>query len=112
VFPVERGPNGEWGLVQVDRQEVVLATGTSLHQNYPNPFNAETSLSYHVAEAGNIALKVYDLTGRMVETLVEGYQEAGEHIVIWDASEVSSGVYFYKLTCGDYSATKKMNLLR
>ncbi|MFQ5870433.1 MAG: T9SS type A sorting domain-containing protein, partial [Candidatus Zixiibacteriota bacterium] len=79
---------------------------------YPNPFNAVTNISYSLAEAGNVSLKVYDISGRLVETLVNGPREAGEHIVTWDASKVSSGVYFYKLSAGDYTLTKKMNLLR
>lgn len=110
--PWRDGDNTEWELVQTDRPEVALPTSTSLHQNYPNPFNAETNISYNLAEAGDVTLKVYDITGRLVETLIERYQETGEHIVTWDASNISSGVYFYKLTCGDYTATKKTDLLR
>ena len=57
-------------------------------------------------------LSVYDISGRLVETLLDGYQEAGERIVTWNASDFSSGVYFYKVTTSDYTATKMMNLLR
>jgi hypothetical protein len=102
----------EWELVEAERPEVGLPTVTCLVQNYPNPFNAETNISFSLAEAGNVTLKVYDITGRLVATLVNGYQEAGEHVVSWDASSVSSGVYFYKLATADYSATKSMNLLK
>ena len=112
--PWRDGDNTEWGLVEVDREEVeaALPVVTSLAQNYPNPFNATTNISYNLADASNVTLKVYDITGRLVVTLVDGQMDAGEHVVAWDASNVSSGVYFYKLTCGDYTATKKMNLLR
>jgi len=109
--PWRIGDNTEWELVEVDRPEV-LPTVTSLAQNYPNPFNATTNISFDLAEAGNVSLNVYDITGRLVATLVDGQMDAGEHVVAWDASSVSSGVYFYKLSTGEYSATKSMNLLK
>ncbi|MFQ5869889.1 MAG: T9SS type A sorting domain-containing protein, partial [Candidatus Zixiibacteriota bacterium] len=104
--------NAEWRLVEVDRPEFELPTVTTLHQNYPNPFNAETNISYSLAEAGNVSLKVYDISGRLVVTVFEGYQEAGGHTVAWDASGVSSGIYFYKLETSDFAEVKKMNLLK
>jgi hypothetical protein len=110
--PWKIGDNSTWELIQLDRPEVALPTVTELLQNYPNPFNDETNIAYTLAEAGNVTLKVYDICGRLVVTLLEGYEDTGPHLVTWDATDVSSGVYFYKLTCGDYSATKKMNLLR
>ena len=110
--PWKIGDNTEWVWEEVDRPEVGLPTTTALSQNYPNPFNAETNIGYVLAEAGNVNLSVYDISGRLVETLLDGYQEAGEHIVTWNASTVSSGVYFYKVTTSDYTATKMMNLLK
>ena len=80
--------------------------------NYPNPFNAETNISYSLAEDGNVSLKVYDISGRLVTTLVDGHMDAGEYMVAWDASNVSSGVYFYKLVAGEYTASKIMNFLK
>ena len=81
-------------------------------QNYPNPFNATTNISFNLAEAGNVSLNVYDITGRLVVTLVDGQMDAGQHVVAWDASNVSSGVCFYKLTAGAYTASKSMSLLK
>ena len=107
-----RSGNTEWELAEVDRPEVDLPIFTSLDQNYPNPFNATTNISFSLAEAGNVSLNVYDITGRLVVTLVDGQMDAGQHVVVWDASSVSSGVYFYKLATVDYSATKSMNLLK
>jgi len=98
--------------VSVSDQEVWLPTVTVLDQNYPNPFNAETSISYTLADGGNVSLNIYDISGRLVETLVDGYQIAGKRLVTWDASGGSSGIYFYKLTTPDFTQTKKMNLLR
>jgi hypothetical protein len=112
--PFRTGGNTEWDLVEVGRGEMELALPavTTLAQNYPNPFNATTKISYDLATSGNVSLKVYDISGRLVETLVDRYQEAGSQTASWDASGVSSGVYFYKLVTSDYSCTKKMNLLR
>jgi len=110
--PWRIGDNTTWELVETDRPEVGLPTVTSLAQNYPNPFNAITNISYNLAEAGNVSLNVYDITGRLVVTLIDGQMDAGEHVVAWDASNVSSGVYFYKLSTGDFTEIKRMTLLR
>jgi len=110
--PWKIGDNTGWELVEIDRPDFELPTVTSLAQNYPNPFNANTSISYTLAEAGNVSLNVYDISGRLVTTLADGYQESGEHSATWNASEFSSGVYFYKLTTADCTATKKMHLLK
>jgi hypothetical protein len=110
--PWRAGDGGIWELEQVDRPEVALPTSTALHQNHPNPFNAETNISFSLAEPEAVRLQVYDLAGRLVETLFDGHQEAGEHVVTWDASAVSSGIYFYKLTAGNYTETKRMMLVK
>ncbi len=80
--------------------------------HFPNPFNAATNITYDIPQTGNVSLKIYNLAGQWVETLVDGYVEAGEHSVTWDASSYSSGVYFYKLTSGDKTFTKRMMLLK
>jgi len=110
--PWKTGGNSEWELVEVDRPDVALPTATELYQNYPNPFNATTQFSYSLAEAGNVKLTIHNLRGQLVETVVDTRQGAGEHQVIWDALDYSSGVYFYKLQAGDFISTKKMNLLK
>jgi hypothetical protein len=95
-----------------------------LSQNYPNPFNPETTISYKVQAASNVSLKVYDVLGREVATLVDEYQQAGTYnsqfLASRDASrsgsiinfQLTSGIYFYTLTAGTFSDTKKMILLR
>jgi hypothetical protein len=80
--------------------------------NYPNPFNGRTVISYELPLSGHVKLEVYNLLGGRVATLVDAHQSNGHKSVRWDASEVSSGVYFYKLTAGDFSAVKRMILLR
>lgn len=79
-----------------------------LQQNYPNPFNPTTTISYQLSVAGHATLKVYDVLGRLVTTLLDGKQIPGEHSVTFDARYLSSGVYFYQLKTGDFVGTKKM----
>jgi len=110
--PWRMGDNTEWDLVEVDAPETILPTITELHQNYPNPFNAETQIRYTLAEADHVTLKIYDITGRLVATLVHEVEEAGQHSISWDASDLSSGVYFCKLKTSRLSWVKKMNLLK
>jgi hypothetical protein len=110
--PWKESTSDEWRLVQIDASEVVLPTHTSLHQNYPNPFNEQTNIAYTLADAGHITLKVYDIAGRLVETLVEGHQEAGEHVLTWDAYDLSSGVYFYKVQASDFVSARRMMMVK
>jgi len=110
--PWRMGDNTEWDLVEVDGSEVFLPSVTGLDQNYPNPFNATTNISYSVAEAGNVNLEVYDISGRLVETLVEDFQEAGQYTVTWEALGASTGIYFYKLKARKWSQTRRMLLMR
>ncbi len=89
-----------------------LPSEFALLNNYPNPFNASTVIEYHLPEASEVKLEVYNLIGEKVATLVDGKQEAGYKSVTWDASSVSSGLYFYRLTCGDFSEAKMMMLVK
>lgn len=91
---------------------VVLTTEYSLLQNYPNPFNPTTTISYSIPENGLVKLKVYDALGGEVATLVNENQSWGTHKVNFNATGLSSGVYFYRIDCGKYSSTKKLILLR
>jgi len=84
----------------------------NLYQNYPNPFNPRTSIQYAISSRQFVSLKVYDVLGNEVITLVDEYKSAGSHEVDFDASGLSSGVYFYKLQSGSFVETKKMILLR
>ena len=83
-----------------------------LQQNYPNPFNPQTKISYSVPKESFITLKVYDVLGREVATLVQDKKQVGEYTVTWNADNVPSGVYFYKLTSNGFTETKKMLFIR
>jgi hypothetical protein len=83
-----------------------------LYQNYPNPFNPSTVISYQLPEIDNVTLKVYDVLGNEITTLVDEYKPAGNYQISFDASELVSGIYFYTLIAGKFSETKKMILMR
>jgi len=83
-----------------------------LGQNYPNPFNPSTHIKYSIPADGVVALKVYDLLGREVSTLVNDYQQAGTFDVVFDGSNLASGVYYYQLTTGELTSTKKLMLTK
>ena len=103
-------------------QSIVLTSapedGTSLPgrlelgQNYPNPFNPTTIISYQVPVVSKVRLVVYDLLGREVATLVDEMNQPGTHTVRFDGSNLSSGVYFYRLSAGDLVKTRKLVLVR
>jgi len=83
-----------------------------LSQNYPNPFNPTTVISYSIPKSSHVLVKVYDVLGREVETLVSKNQEVGSYKVTFDASSLSSGIYFYKMSAGEYTSIKKMMLIK
>jgi hypothetical protein len=84
----------------------------ALEQNYPNPFNPETVVSFVIGHSSFVRLSVYDILGREVDVLVNGKMEAGRHEIRWNAAGEASGIYFYRLQAGSYSATKKLMLVK
>jgi hypothetical protein len=88
--------------------ELSLPGRASLLGNYPNPFNSSTTINYELSWGGEVKLEVFTLLGEKMETVVDTWQEAGCKSISWEAPRVSSGVYFYKLTVGDYTETKRM----
>ena len=89
-----------------------IPTEFSMAQNYPNPFNPSTLISYQLSTNSHTKLVVYDLLGREIRTLVNEAKPAGKYTVNFSAADLPSGVYFYKLTAGDFSSTKKMMLVK
>jgi len=94
------------------QQEPQLPAVYNLYDNHPNPFNPETIISYQLPKAGIVTLKVYDILGREVMTLVNEQKEAGKYDVPFNAHNLASGVYLYELRVNDYKSVKKMNLLK
>jgi M6 family metalloprotease-like protein len=98
--------------ISVDPPNSEKPTEYSLMQNYPNPFNPTTTISYSVPKNGLVTLKVYDILGKEVAELVNETKETGNYSVTFNASELPSGIYFYTLTSGNFTATKKLILLK
>ncbi len=96
----------------VDNDNSNLPTEYELYQNYPNPFNPSTKISYKLAEAGFTSLKVYDVLGNEVVTLVNEEKTAGEYEIEFNGNGLTSGIYFYQLKAGSFIQTKKMVLVK
>jgi len=96
----------------VDENPAALVAKYDLSQNYPNPFNPETQISYSIAKAGHVKLAVYNVLGQKVADLVDEFKAANTYKVTLDASNLTSGIYFYRLEVGDFSKTMKMMLLQ
>ena len=96
----------------IDETKGTRPTAVSLIGNYPNPFNASTSISFSLDRPGQVKIEIFDLLGRQIETLADDIYAAGIHHICWDGSSRSSGIYFYKLTGGDYSACRVMALVK
>ncbi len=105
-FPEEGGPT------PVEEHLRSRSKSFTLEQNYPNPFNPETVIRYHLGKASHVSLVVYDITGRQVAQLADEVQPAGSHQASWDAMRLPSGIYFYRLTAGSFTALKRMTLLK
>jgi len=90
----------------------IEVTTYELFDNYPNPFNPSTKIVYQIPERGNVSLKVYDMLGKEVSTLVEEYRDEGRYEINFDAGNLASGIYIYQLRANNYIATKKMILMK
>ncbi len=111
---LSKQPGEEESEVTSNQQPV---TSYELAQNYPNPFNPSTTIRFALPEAAEVSLKIYDIAGQLVQTLVGGVIEAGRHQVVWDGTNqhgvlVASGIYFYQLRAGAFKQVRKMSLVR
>ena len=102
------------GIVSVENNDnkSTIPSKYLLSQNFPNPFNPSTTISWQIPESGLVTLKIYDVLGREVTTLVSEELSAGKHETVFDASRFSSGVYFYQLKTRKFIKSKKMVLLK
>jgi hypothetical protein len=114
VKPLRSGDTFEFNAIAAGVTSDVSAhpENFDLLQNYPNPFNPSTAISYQLAIASPVKLTVYDLLGRLVATLDEGLRQPGSHVVRWDASELTSGIYFYQLSTPGKTQTRKAVFLK
>jgi hypothetical protein len=110
-FPTKKAEWEVW-ITDVETEEGYVPQNFSLEQNYPNPFNPSTKIIFNLNQAGMTKLSVYNLLGQEITTLVNEELVAGRHTVNFDASALSSGVYFYKIESGKNTATMKMMLLK
>lgn len=103
---------GDTTLVSVSPVQVNAVQNFSLSQNYPNPFNPETKITFSIPERSATVLNVYDILGRMVATIVNETLDAGSYTVGFDATDLSGGVYYYRITSGQYEESRKMILAK
>ncbi|MBT8385880.1 MAG: T9SS type A sorting domain-containing protein, partial [Ignavibacteria bacterium] len=96
----------------IKENENIFVNKYHLSQNYPNPFNPSTTIKWQLPEAGLVTLKIFDVLGSEVTTLVDEELNAGEHETVFDANRFSSGIYFYRLKAGSFVETKKMIFLK
>ena len=104
-------------ITSIKCDENIIPKEIKLNQNYPNPFNPSTAISYQLSAFSNVKLLIYNLLGQRIKTLVDSYQNAGEHSIVWDTTDdsnnpVSSGIYFYQLKTNGLVKQKKMLLIR
>lgn len=110
-FPAKKAEWQIW-ITDVESEFDYLPSSFTLNQNYPNPFNPSTKISFFLEKAGNTVLSIYNLLGQKVATVLAKELSAGYHQIDFDAAALSSGVYFYRLESGDFSAVKKMTVLK
>jgi hypothetical protein len=95
-----------------NENEMIAVSEFSLAQNYPNPFNPNTQITYNIPQSGLVELRVYNMLGQVVSTLINEHRNAGNHMVRFDASALASGVYVYELRFKGSVLTNKMILLK
>jgi hypothetical protein len=98
--------------VGVEKQDGIVPDRFAMEQNYPNPFNPSTTISYQLPQSSFVTLKIYDILGKEVTTLVNENQAAGKYNVNFNANSLTSGIYIYKISAGSFSVSKKMMLMK
>jgi hypothetical protein len=96
----------------LNQEDEIVANGFTLSQNYPNPFNPSTKIKYSIPHSSDVKIKVFDILGNEIATLVNEEKSAGVYEITFFAGNLSSGVYFYQLQAGEFVQTKKMILMK
>jgi hypothetical protein len=122
AFPFSKSGDdgsGDWGIGWANTGEAFavpmaaeLPTACRLYPAHPNPFNPSMAISYQLSTSGRVSLKIFDISGRLVATLVDGWREAGVHEVTFVGSALPSGIYIYRITAGSWSSSEKIILLK
>ena len=92
--------------LNITEKEVIL------NQNYPNPFNPETQIKFYVKKRQHITLKIFDVAGREIYTLIDKIVPAGEHTALWEVHDMAGGMYIYQLSSESFSITRKLLLIK
>jgi hypothetical protein len=104
--------DGTFEYSKVIEVDISLPKNFELGQNYPNPFNPSTVITYSIPVSSIVTVRIYNILGDLITTIVNENKEAGSYNVNFDASRLGNGIYFYKLQAGNFTATKKMLLLK
>ncbi|RPI14894.1 MAG: T9SS C-terminal target domain-containing protein [Ignavibacteriae bacterium] len=99
-------------LISVENITSHTAKEYKLHQNYPNPFNPSTTVKFEIPKSGNVKIAIYDINGRLVSELLNKQLTTGQYEIEWNASRISSGIYFYRIESGSFNEVKKMSLVK
>jgi len=99
-------------IIGIKQLSKLVPTSYSLYQNYPNPFNPSTNIEFDIPKVSYVKLSIYDILGRVMAILVKEKLNAGSYILNWDASDISSGIYFYKIEAGSFTDVKRMLLVK
>lgn len=103
---------GDSAAIAVFESDYPVPDKSTLLQNYPNPFNARTTIGYELRAPAYVTLQIFDLLGRKIETLIDENKSPGEYSVVWNADNVATGIYLYKIRIGDFSKTRRMLLIK
>ena len=111
-FRVESAVVANWYESSISTEYILIPREFDLSPAYPNPFNPVTTLRFALPEKVEVSIVIYNLQGRQIEALRDGYMEAGYHQVVWNANRYPSGMYFTRMIAGDYVKTQKLMLIK
>ena len=98
--------------ISIRKIEQIIPNNFSLEQNYPNPFNSSTKIKFSILNPNFTTIKIFDILGKEITTLVNEYLSNGNYETFWNAHNISSGIYIYKITSGEFVSSKKMLIIR
>ena len=112
AHPGQTNVNFNFTLTDIESNQSLIPNEFSLEQNFPNPFNPSTSIRFNLPESGMVKLTLFNILGQEIKTLVNEFKESGVHTINFNASELNSGIYIYKIDSGSFTQTRKMTLIK